>query len=206
MIPNYDDFKFGNVQVDKIYRGNDLVWEKSSPAPSYDETKITVMILDENDEPSEVLGVYENLPDVQSILAQQASTGNSFYVHIGENAGITTMGAPNLGGQGVLSGITSPFRVRIPQSVTAMNINTFSNSTGLMMPVILPEHLTTLGNSAFGNCRRLTSVTIPGSVTSINEYAFYSCSNLTEIIINKPSGSISGAPWGATNATITWTG
>ena len=38
MIPNYEDFKLGNAQVDKIYLGDELIWEKASPAPSYDET------------------------------------------------------------------------------------------------------------------------------------------------------------------------
>lgn len=187
-------------------KSDNLLYCVGNPGQSYDETKITVALLNENDEPGEIFGVYGNLPDAQNALVRQAATGNRFYVHIGENAGITTMGATGAGGQGTISGITSPFRVRIPQSVTAMNINTFSNSTGLMMPVILPENLTTIGNSAFGNCQRLTSVTIPGSVTSIHEFAFYSCANLTEITINKPSGSISGAPWGATNATVVWTG
>ena len=30
------------------------------------------------------------------------------------------------------------------------------------------------------------------------------CTSLTSITINKPEGSIKGAPWGATNATIQW--
>ena len=34
MIPNYEDFKLGNVQVNKIYRGVDLIWEKGAPEPS----------------------------------------------------------------------------------------------------------------------------------------------------------------------------
>ena len=42
------------------------------------------------------------------------------------------------------------------------------------------------------------------NVTSIGDGTFYSCSSLTSITINKPSGSISGSPWGATGATVTW--
>lgn len=31
MIPDYDDFKLGNVQVSKIYLGDELIWEKRKP-------------------------------------------------------------------------------------------------------------------------------------------------------------------------------
>lgn len=176
------------------------------PEPLYDETKITVALLNENDEPGEIFGVYENLTAVQDVLARQGDTGNRFYVHIGENAGITSMGATGAGGQGVLSGITAPFLVRIPPSVTTIGLITFNNSTGLMMPVMLPDSLTTIGSSAFGNCERLTSIAIPASISSIDESAFYFCTNLTAVTVNKPQNSISGAPWGATNAQVIWTG
>ena len=36
MIPNYEDFKLGNAQVNKIYLGDELIWEKVAPEPSYD--------------------------------------------------------------------------------------------------------------------------------------------------------------------------
>ena len=54
---------------------------------------------------------------------------------------------------------------------------------------IVPDGVTSIGNSAFYNCSGLTSVTIPESVTSIGEYAFYYCSGLTSVTI--PSSMIS---------------
>ena len=40
-----------------------------------------------------------------------------------------------------------------------------------------------IGDKAFYNCYRLTSVTIPDSVTNIGEWAFYSCDSLTSVTI-----------------------
>ena len=41
--------------------------------------------------------------------------------------------------------------------------------------------LTTIGNSAFGWCEKLTTITIPTSVKNIEDYAFYKCPLLTTI-------------------------
>ncbi len=43
--------------------------------------------------------------------------------------------------------------------------------------------VTSIGSSAFRNCKSLTSISIPNSVTSIGSYAFYECSSLTSISI-----------------------
>lgn len=75
-----------------------------------------------------------------------------------------------------------------------------------LVGVTLSQFVTTLGSQAFYGCIGLKSITIPSSVTSIASNAFTGCSNLTTITVNKAQGSISGAPWGATNATVVWTG
>ena len=54
--------------------------------------------------------------------------------------------------------------------------------------------------------RDITSIDIPSSVTSIGNYAFLYSNSLRSIIVNKAEGSISGAPWGASRAVVTWTG
>ena len=46
----------------------------------------------------------------------------------------------------------------------------------------IPNSVTTIGGSAFKNCR-LTSVTIPSSVTTIGLFAFDGCSGLTAVYI-----------------------
>ena len=48
---------------------------------------------------------------------------------------------------------------------------------------IIPNSVTSIGNSAFYGCTGLTSVEIPSSVTSISYAAFYGCTGLTSITI-----------------------
>lgn len=95
--------------------------------------------------------------------------------------------------------------ITIPDSVTSIGDTAFGGCTSLTS-ITIPNSVTSIGGGAFWGCTNLKSITIPNSVTSIGGSAFYGCTNLTNITINKPQGSISGAPWGAPNATVTWTG
>ena len=55
-----------------------------------------------------------------------------------------------------------------------------------MGSIKIPETVTTIGYSAFYNCRMLESIQIPKSVTSIKASAFGQCSNIKEFVI--PNG------------------
>ena len=71
----------------------------------------------------------------------------------------------------------------IPNSVTSIGESAFSNCSGLTS-VTIPNSVTSIGDGAFSGCSGLTSVTIPNSVTSIGDEAFYGCSELTSVTFN----------------------
>ncbi len=56
--------------------------------------------------------------------------------------------------------------------------------------VTIPSSVTTIGESAFSDCYALTAVTIPSSVTTIGDYAFYNCTALTSVTIPSSVTSI----------------
>ena len=57
----------------------------------------------------------------------------------------------------------------------------FSSNWRLSEPVILPEGVMTIGESAFLGCRNLPAITIPKDITTIGADAFENCSYLTSI-------------------------
>ena len=66
--------------------------------------------------------------------------------------------------------------------------------------------ITAIEGNAFKGCTALTSVNLPNTLTTIASTAFDGCTALTNITIHKGTDSITGSPWGATNATVTWAG
>jgi outer membrane protein assembly factor BamB len=69
----------------------------------------------------------------------------------------------------------------------------------------IPNSVTSIGDSAFGGCSKLTSVTIPNSVTSIGDSAFEGCSRLTSVTIPNSVTSIGDRAFawtGLTSVTI----
>ncbi len=72
----------------------------------------------------------------------------------------------------------------IPDSVTSIGNSAFFGC-GTLTSIEIPDSVTNIGSNAFGSCLSLTSITIPDSVTSIGNSAFSSCTSLTSIEVDK---------------------
>ncbi len=83
----------------------------------------------------------------------------------------------------------------IPAGVVSIGNNAFDNCTKLTS-VTIPVSVTSIGNNAFYNCSNLTSITIPDSVISIGNSAFGYCSKLTSITIPDSVTSIGNSAFG----------
>lgn len=118
-------------------------------------------------------------------------------VHISLPEGLTRIGGS------AFEGCTSLALTSLPESLTSIGANAFFDCTNLAL-TSLPEGLTIIGANAFKGCTNLTSITFKGTPTTINSMAFNGCTNLTDIKVPWSEGAVSRAPWGATNATITY--
>jgi len=66
------------------------------------------------------------------------------------------------------------------------------------------DSVTSLATYCFAYCTSLKTVTIGAAVTSIHSYTFRYSTAIKSIYVDKEYQIISGYPWGATNATVTW--
>lgn len=71
--------------------------------------------------------------------------------------------------------------VTLPDGLTSIGDNAFSNCTDDLTSITIPDSVTEICYAAFANCTGLSSITIPDSVTNIWEYAFHYCTSLTSI-------------------------
>ena len=71
--------------------------------------------------------------------------------------------------------------------LTEIPDSAFSDCQHCLTSVIIPDGVTSIGDSAFIGCISLTSVTIGDGVTSIGNYAFTACNSLTSIIFEDTS-------------------
>ena len=111
--------------------------------------------------------------------------------------GLTSIGAR------AFSGCTNLALTSLPEGLTSTYQNAFQDCKNLAL-TFLPESLTSIGNRTFYGCTSLTSITFKGTPTTISSWAFDGCTNLTDIKVPWSEGAVKNAPWGATNATITY--
>ena len=114
--------------------------------------------------------------------------------------------------------------ITLPANITSMGTQVFASCTSLtsadiytaniysgtfagcsnLVDVTLNDGVTNIGASAFGTTG-VTIIDIPSTMETMDAEALAGA-NITTINIHKAEGSINGAPWGATGATVNWLG
>ena len=89
----------------------------------------------------------------------------------------------------------------LPEGLNNISHDAFNGCTKLAL-TSLPNSITSIWENAFMYCTGLTTITFKTEPIFIASNAFYGCTNLTNIYVPWAEGEGSGAPWGATNATI----
>ena len=138
-----------------------------------------------------------SLPEGLTSIGEGAFTGCTSLALTSLPAGVMSIG------NGAFYGCSNLALTSLPAGVMSIGDDTFRGCTSLAL-TSLPKSLTSIGHSAFAGCSNLTSITFKGTPTTIASSAFDGCTNLTDIKVPWAEGAISGAPWGATNATITY--
>lgn len=179
-------------------KSDNLLYCIGNPAPSYDETKILVIELGENDKPTSNIEAFTTIPDTKACL--QGKTSGRYWVRIGTEAMVTTIGENGLSYSDYI------VKVTIPASVLSIGYNAFASCTNLYDVDI--AGVSEIGDYAFDNCTSLERIEIPETITSIGRFTFWRCANLTIIRIHAYTGTISQEPWGATSSIVSviWDG
>lgn len=117
--------------------------------------------------------------------------------HVSFSEGLTSIG------NFAFSGCESLALTSLPEGLTSIGNFAFEFCINLAL-TSLSKSLTSIGAGAFSSCTSLTSITFKGTPTTIASDAFDGCTNLTDIKVPWAEGAVANAPWGATNATITY--
>ena len=106
-------------------------------------------------------------------------------------------------GESAFAGCLNLALTSLPEGLTSISDHAFQWCINLAL-TSLPDGLASIGFKAFADCTSLTSITFKGTPITISSSAFDGCANLTDIKVPWVEHAVSGAPWGAKNATITY--
>lgn len=139
--------------------------------------------------------------DIKSLVVGAVTIGNYAF----QESGVETIDVGNATSIGAhafdkCDNLTS---INLKGTVDCLNTQTFYMCDSLIN-VTIPNNIIEIGNCCFQACYSLATARIGNGVTKITN-AFANCNALTDIYIDKPEGSVTGAPWGAPNSpTIHW--
>ncbi len=84
-------------------------------------------------------------------------------------------------GTAAFANCTSLTEFEIPKGLRSLSPHVFSGMS--IKSIMIPEHITEIGNNAFSNCKLLKSISLPRGLTKIAGSLFLGCNKLTEITI-----------------------
>lgn len=174
--------------------------------------------------PSEMAGAINNIPTqgsqdntvLNSILDRSISGNyvNNDLTEIGYYAFVNCFNLTSATftkvtkvGSGAFSSCSSLESISLPE---VKEINSYAFSYCSLKSISMPKIEMLGSDSSYsgvfsGYTNKMTTINIPSTIKSIGQNVFTGL-NITTINIDKPADSISGAPWGATDATVNWTG
>lgn len=80
----------------------------------------------------------------------------------------------------------------LPNSITSIGDSAFYKCINLKGVLTIPNLVISIGNSAFNRCTNLSgTLVLPNSVTTLGEYAFSQCQSLTGLTLSESLASIS---------------
>lgn len=92
----------------------------------------------------------------------------------------------------------------LPTSIKSIGLVAFAENNIESLDFTSLPNLTSINAYAFGD-NALTTVKLPSSLITIGVDAFDENLSLTTISIEKEYNALTGSPWGASSATVTWT-
>ncbi len=70
----------------------------------------------------------------------------------------------------------------LPSTLKEIKGQAFQSCTGLSSPIVIPEGVITIGESAFRFCSSIPSINLPTTLQAIQLGAFYACYNISSIV------------------------
>jgi len=149
-------------------------------------------------------GIFGGCEDLTNSVIEEgvAKIGNSLYAECNNLSSVTIPESTTIIDDGAffacpnLSKVNSEtsYTVNIPNNVTTINNDVFSNCTKIKTVNFNDDSsLTTIGNEAFSRCDMLETINIPSGVTSIGNSAFKASTGLTSVYLNPVEPPIIGA-------------
>ena len=173
-----NNFKFWTGQISSpSFRLGEAIHQEISP---YDETKIAVILLDENFDETDDVQYFDTLAEASGYISRNSSADYSIY--IGKNAGISSISS-------TFSGKTNLIKISIPNTTTLLYSSAFKNCTNLKKVEIKSNNISDIPFEAFSGCTSLEEFTMP-SVVNIGKKAFLNCSSLTSFTFPRGLASI----------------